>query len=109
MNIEDLMKVEVTSVSRQQQSLSKTAAAVFVITQDDIQRSGTNNIPDLLRMVPGVQVAQINANSWAISVCGLNSLFSNDVVVTVDGRTVYVPTSVGVFWDALDLLLLDIG
>jgi iron complex outermembrane recepter protein len=109
MNIEDLMKVEVTSVSRQQQSLSKTAAAVFVITQDDIQRSGATNIPDLLRMVPGVQVAQINANSWAISVRGLNGLFSNDVVVMVDGRTVYVPTFGGVFWDSLDLPLEDIA
>jgi len=64
-------------VSRQQQLLSKIAAAVFVITQDDIQRSGATNILDLLRMVPGVQVAQINANSWAISVRGLNGLFSN--------------------------------
>jgi iron complex outermembrane receptor protein len=109
MNLEDLMKVEVTSVSRQQQSLSSTAAAVFVISQDDIQRSGANNIPDLLRMVPGLQVAQINANSWAISARGMNGLFSNELMVMVDGRTVYVPTFGGVFWDALDLPLEDIA
>lgn len=108
MNLEDLMKLEVTSVSRHEESLAKTAAAVFVITQEDIQHSGATNIPDLLRMVPGVQVAQINANSWAISVRGFNGRFSNEVLVMVDGRTVYVPTFGGVFWDVLDLPLEDI-
>lgn len=109
MNIEDLMNVEVTSVSLQRQPLSKTAASVFVITPDDIQRSGATNIPDLLRMVPGMDVAQINSNSWAISARGLNALFSNELLVMVDGRTVYLPSFGGVFWDALDLPLEDIA
>jgi iron complex outermembrane recepter protein len=109
MNIEDLMNVEVTSVSRQQQSLSKTAAAIFVITEEDIQRSGATNIPDLLRMVPGVQVAQITASSWAVSIRGFNGRFSNKVLVMVDGRTVYVPSFGGVFYEVLDVPLEQIA
>src|SRR5580704_6168330 len=70
-SLEDLMNIEVTSVSKKEQKLSRTAAAVFVITQEDIQRSGATNIPDLLRMVPGMDVAQINASTWAISARGL--------------------------------------
>jgi iron complex outermembrane recepter protein len=72
LNIEDLMKVEVTSVSKREQTLSETAAAVFVISQEDIRRSGATNIPDLLRMVPGVYVAQINSNTWAICIRAFN-------------------------------------
>jgi iron complex outermembrane receptor protein len=102
------MNIEVTSVSKNEQKLSRTAAAVFVITQDDIRRSGANNIPDLLRMVPGMDVAQINANNWAISARGLNGRFSNKLLVLVDGRTVYTPSFGGVFWDVLDVPLQDI-
>jgi iron complex outermembrane recepter protein len=99
---------KVTSVSKTEQTISRTASAIFVITAADIARSGATNIPDLLRMVPGVDVAQINANTWAISVRGLNGRFSNEVLVTVDGRTVYTPTFGGVFWDVLDFPLEDI-
>ncbi len=102
------MNIEVTSVSKNEQKLSRTAAAAFVITQDDIRRSGANNIPDLLRMVPGMDVAQIDANTWAISARGLNGRFSNKLLVLVDGRTVYTPTFGGVFWDVLDVPLEDI-
>ncbi len=104
-SLEDLMKVEVTSVSKKEQTLSRTAAAVFVITQDDIQRSGATNIPDLLRMVPGMDVAQINASTWAISARGLNSEFSNELLVMMDGRNVYTASFGGVFWDTVDLPL----
>ena len=107
-SLEDLMNVEVTSVSKSEQTLSRTASAIFVITSEDITRSGATNIPDLLRMVPGMDVAQINANSWAISARGLNGEFSNELLVMVDGRTVYVPTFGGVFWDVLDMPLDDI-
>jgi len=107
-SIEDLMNVEVTSVSKKEQKLSRTASAVFVITQEDIRRSGATNIPDVLRMVPGVEVAQINANTWAISARGFNAEFSNELLVTVDGRNVYTPTFGGVFWDALDMPLENI-
>ena len=108
LSVEDLMNVEVTSVSKKEQKVSQTAAAIFVITQEDIRRSGANNIPDLLRMVPGVNVAQINSNIWAISVRGFNGEFSNKLLVMLDGRIVYLPTFSGVFWDVLDVPLEDI-
>jgi iron complex outermembrane receptor protein len=108
LSVEDLMNVEVTSVSKKEQKVSQTAAAIFVITQEDIRRSGANNIPDLLRMVPGVNVAQINANIWAISVRGFDGEFSNKLLVMLDGRSVYLPTFSGTFWDVLDVPLEDI-
>ncbi|HYL61397.1 MAG TPA: TonB-dependent receptor [Candidatus Methylomirabilis sp.] len=107
-SIENLMDVEVTSVSKTEQKLSRVAAAVFVITQEDIRRSGATNIPDLLRMVPGMDVAQINGSTWAIGSRGFNSQFANKLLVMVDGRSVYSPTFSGVFWDTLDLPLADI-
>ena len=109
LSVEDLMNVEVTSVSKKEQKVSQTAAAIFVITQEDIRRSGSNNIPDLLRMVPGVNVAQINSNIWAISIRGFDGEFSNKLLVMIDGRSVYEPTFSGVFWDVLDVPLEDIA
>jgi iron complex outermembrane receptor protein len=99
------MNIEVTSVSRKAQNLSRTPAAVYVITQEDIRRSGAATIPDVLRMAPGVQVAQIDANRWAISVRGFNDLYSNKLLVLVDGRTVYSPGFSGVFWDEINVPL----
>jgi iron complex outermembrane receptor protein len=107
-SLEDLMNIHVTSVSKADQKMSQVAAAMFVIEQEDIRRSGATNIPDLLRMVPGLDVAQINANTWAISVRGFNSQFANKLLVLVDGRAVYTPTFAEVFWDALDVPLEDI-
>src|ERR1700685_1833404 len=107
-SLEDLMNIEVTSVSKTKETLSHTAAAVFVISPEDITRSGATNIPDLLRMVPGVDVAEINANTWAVSVRGFNARFSNELLVMVDGRPVYTQTFGGVFWDVLDLPMEDI-
>jgi iron complex outermembrane recepter protein len=109
LSLEDLMDTKVTSVSKKEQSLSRTASAISVITAEDIRRSGATNIPDLLRMAPGVDVAQIDANTWAISVRGLNGRFSNEVLVMLDGRNVYTPTFGGAFWDVLDLPLEDIA
>lgn len=103
--LEDLMNIEVTSVSKKEQKLSQTASAVFVISQEDIRNSGAMNIPDLLRMVPGVDVAQINANKWAISVRGFNGQYPNKLLVLIDGRTIYSPMFSGVFWDAQDVPL----
>jgi iron complex outermembrane receptor protein len=107
-SLEDLMNVEVTSVSRKEQKLSRTAAAAYVISQEDIRRSGATNIPDVLRMAPGVDVAQIDANTWAISIRGFNDQYANMVLVLIDGRTVYTPISSGVYWDQLDVPLEDI-
>ena len=107
--IQDLMNIEVTSVSKKEEKLSRTASAVFVITQTDILNSGATNIPDVLRMVPGLDVAQINSNTWAISARGLNGRFANELLVLVDGRSVYTQVTGGVFWDTLDLPLSDIN
>ena len=107
-SLEDLMNMKVISVSKTEQTLARTASAVFVITQEDIRRSGALNIPDLLRMVPGVNVAQINGNNWAVSIRGFNKRFSTGVLVLVDGRSVYTSSFAGVFWDVLDLPLEDV-
>ena len=107
-SLEDLMNIKVTSVSKKEQKLSQVAAAVFVITQEDIRRSGATNIPDLLRMVPGLDVAQINANTWAISARGFNLQFANKLLVLIDGRAVYTPLFGGVDWDTQDVPLEDI-
>ena len=102
------MNVRVTSVSKRDQKLSKTGAAVYVINREDIRRSGATNIPDLLRMVPGVDVAQIDSNQWAISIRGFNLAASNKVLVLIDGRSVYINTFSGAFWDVIDVPLEDI-
>ncbi len=108
-SLEDLMNIKVTSVSKKEQKLSRVAAAIFVITQEDIRRSGATNIPDLLRMVPGLDVGQINGSTWAISSRGFNAQFSNKLLVMIDGRIVYTPNFAGVYWDTLDLPLEDRG
>jgi iron complex outermembrane recepter protein len=107
-SIENLMNMEVTSASKIEQKLSHVAAAIFVITQEDIRSSGALNIPDLLRMVPGLEVAQINANTWAISSRGFNLQFANKLLVLIDGRAVYTPLFGGVNWDTQDVPLEDI-
>jgi iron complex outermembrane receptor protein len=106
--LEDLMNIEITSVSHKKQRLADTAAAVFVITQDDIRRSGMTTIPELLRLAPGVQVAQINSSKWAVAVRGFNQLFGDKLLVLIDGRTVYDRLNSGVFWESLDMPLDDI-
>jgi iron complex outermembrane recepter protein len=107
-SLEDLMNVEVTSVSKKEQKLSQTGAAVYVISQEDIRRSGATNIPDLLRQAPGVDVAQIDANTYAISIRGFNDRLADKVLVLIDGRTVYTPTTSGIYWDQQDVPLEDI-
>lgn len=106
--LEDLMNMRVTSVSKEEQKLSRTASAIFVITEEDITRSGATNIPDVLRIVPGVDVAQIDANTWGVSVRGFNQRFANKLLVLLDGRAVYTQNFGGVFWDVLDIPLEDI-
>jgi iron complex outermembrane receptor protein len=102
------MNLEVTSVSKKEQKMSQVAAAIFVITQEDIQRSGATNIPDLLRMVPGLDVAQISSNTWAISSRGFNFQFASKLLVLIDGRAVYTPLFGGVNWDTQSVPLEDI-
>jgi iron complex outermembrane recepter protein len=107
-SLEDLMNIQVVSSSRREQRVIDTAAAVYVITHEDIRRSGMTTLPDVLRLAPGVQVAQINATKWAVSIRGFNSLFSNKLLVLIDGRTVYNQLFSGVFWDIEDIPLDDI-
>jgi iron complex outermembrane recepter protein len=107
-SLEDLMNIEVTSVSGKEQKMSQAAAAIFVITQEDILRSGATNIPDLLRLVPGMDVSQINANAWAVSARGFNDQFSNKLLVLIDGRAVYTPLLGGVNWGTQNVPLEDI-
>jgi len=107
-SLEDLMAVEVTTASKRAERASDAAAAVFVLTRDDILRSGSVTVADALRLVPGVNVAQINANSWAVTVRGFNSRFSNKLLVMIDGRSVYTPLFSGVLWDQQNIVLEDI-
>src|SRR3989475_3067640 len=108
MSVEDLMNVQVTSVSKRSQKLADAAAAIFVITQEDIRRSGATSIPEVLRMVPGVQVARIDENKWAISSRGFNGRFANKLLVLIDGRSVYTPLFSGVYWNIQDVMLEDV-
>ena len=108
LSIEALMDIEITSLSKKSQKLSDAPAAVFVITQEDIRRSGATSIPEVLRMVPGIQVARINANQWAVTSRGFNGRFSNKLLVLMDGRSVYTPLFSGVFWEVQDTLLEDV-
>src|SRR5205085_274962 len=106
--LEDLMKLEITSAARKEQRIETVPAAVYVITQDDIRRSGAQSLPELFRLVPGMQVGQVNSNKWAVSVRGFNDVFANKVLVLIDGRSIYKRTFSGVFWHAEDLMLEDI-
>lgn len=108
LSLEALMDLEVTSVSRKSQRLANVAAAVFVISQDDIRHYGSTSIAELLRMVPGVQVAKMDANKWAVSIRGINGRFVSKLQVLKDGRSVYTPLFSGVFWENLDTPLEDI-
>jgi iron complex outermembrane receptor protein len=108
MSIEDLMEVPVTLSSKKEEKLFDTPAAVYVITSEDIRRSGAISIPEALRMVPGLQVSRINSNSWAITSRGFQDQFANKLLVLVDGRSVYSSNYSGVYWDVQDLVLEDI-
>lgn len=108
LSLEQLMALEVTSVSKHAEPVAKAPAAVHVLTGDDIRRSGAASIPEALRMVPGLHVAQINPGNWAISSRGFNSRFANKLLVMIDGRSVYTPLFSGVYWDVQDTLLEDI-
>src|SRR5258708_8432799 len=102
------MEREGRCVCKREQKVSSAGAGIYVITQADIRSSGATNVPDLLRMAPGVDVAQINANVWAITIRGFNGLYGDKVLVLIDGRSVYSPSFSGVFWDAQDVPLEDI-
>src|SRR5258708_12340061 len=105
LNVEDLMNVEVTSVSRHPEKLLAAASAIQVITQEDIRRSGATSIPEALRLADNLQVAQKNSHDWAISARGFNTELGNKLLVIIHGRTLHTPLHSGVFWDVQDYLL----
>src|SRR5437016_13779899 len=108
LSIEQLMNLQVTSVSKRPERLSQTASAIQVITQEDIQRSGTSSLAEALRLAANLQVAQIDSRQWAISARGFNGTTANKLLVLIDGRTVYTPLFSGVFWDVQEVPLQDI-
>lgn len=108
LSLEELLQVDVMTASRKAQRLQDVAAAVFVITREDIERSGATSIPEALRMAPGVQVARLANNRWAVSTRGFNGRFANKLLVLMDGRSLYSPLFSGVLWEAEDTLLEDI-
>lgn len=107
-SLEQLINTEVTTVSRIPEKRFRVPAAVYVITQEDIRRSGATTFPELFRMVPGMSVARIDNNKWAINARGFNDRFANRLLVQVDGRAVYNPLFSGVYWDTVDYPLEDI-
>ncbi|HET9741421.1 MAG TPA: TonB-dependent receptor [Terriglobales bacterium] len=108
MSLEQLGSIEVTSVTKEPEEVWKTPAAIYVITQDDIRRSGATSIADALRLAPGVEVGRISSTTWAVGIRGLQSNFSKSVLVLIDGRSVYTPLFAGVYWDVQDVVLEDI-
>jgi len=108
LSLEQLLAIEVTSASRRQQKLSRTPAAVYVITQEEIRRSGLTTVAELLRLAPGLHVARIDSSGWAVTARGFNGRFAGKMLVLVDGRSVYTPLFSGVFWEMQDLVVDDI-
>jgi len=108
LSLEELLNLEVSTASKKERRLADTAAAVTVLTGDDLRRSGVTQVPEALRLVPGVQVARLNAHQWAISVRGFNDVFANKLLVMVDGRSVYTPLFSGTLWEYQDLALESI-
>lgn len=108
LSMEELMNIEVTSVSKKPEKLSEVASAIQVITSDNIRNSGAKTIAEALRLASNLQVAQVNSSQWAISARGFNNVLANKLLVLIDGRTVYTPLYAGVFWDVQNTLLEDI-
>ena len=108
LDLDQLARIKITSVSRKPEPISQAAAAVFVITQDDILRSGVTSLPEALRLAPGLQVARVGTREWAISSRGFNDQTTNKLLVLIDGRAVYSPLFAGVYWDVQDIPLGEI-
>src|SRR5271169_1140584 len=108
LSLEQLSEIEVTTPSREPTKVSDTPAAIFVITGDDIRRSGATCIPEALRLAPGVEVARIDSDTWSIGIRGFGTNLTRSVLVLIDGRTVYTPLFDGTYWDVQDTMMEDI-
>ncbi len=108
LSLEQLGNVEVTSISKEPEQVWKTAAAIFVLTQEDIRRSGATSVPEVLRLAPGVEVARIDSGHWSVAIRGFAGQFSKSLLVLIDGRSVYTQLYSGVYWDVQNLMLEDV-
>ena len=108
LSLEQLLETRVLSVSKKSEAIADAPAAIYVVTSEDIARSGVSTVPDAMRMVPGVHVARSDSNTWAISIRGFNSTLANKLLVLIDGRTIYNPVFGGALWEAENLMLADI-
>ncbi|MGH7744622.1 MAG: TonB-dependent receptor plug domain-containing protein, partial [Candidatus Dormibacteria bacterium] len=108
LSLEQLGDIEVTTASKDPVKVSRTPAAIFVITQEDIRRSGATSIPEVLRLAPGVEVARVDSGHWSISIRGFAGQFSKSLLVLIDGRSVYTPLFSGVYWNVQNLMLEDV-
>jgi iron complex outermembrane recepter protein len=108
LSIEELMSVEVSLAGRKPVRLSEISAAIDVVTGDEIRRTGAMNAPDALRFVPGMEIARMDANKWAVTARGFNSIYANKLLVLLDGRSLYSPIFSGVFWESQDILMEDV-
>lgn len=108
LSLEELMAIEITSVAKKSQRLAEAAAAIHVITAEDIQRAGVTSLAEALRLAPGVHIGQIDGNKWSVSVRGFGGRWAGQLLVLMDGRSIYSPLFGGVYWDVQDTLLEDI-
>lgn len=108
LNIEELLSVKITTVSKKPEQITQVPAAAYVLTAEDIRRSGVTSIPEALRLVPGVNVARVDANKWAVSIRGFNDQTANKLLVLVDGRSIYDILFAGVLWETKDLMMDNI-
>lgn len=108
LSLEQLGNIKVTTASKVPEQAMKTSAAIYVITQEDIQRSGATTIPEALRLAPGVEVARIDANKWSIGIRGFGSRLARNVLVLIDGRTVYTTLLAGTYWEVQNVMLDDV-
>src|SRR5712692_6215471 len=107
--VDELFSIQVTSVGRKAQQLSKAPAAVFVLTAEDIRRSGATSIPEALRWVPGLTVLSPDGRAWVVSARGSARLYADKILVMIDGRSLYTPLFSGVIWDAVNVPLGDVA
>jgi iron complex outermembrane recepter protein len=108
LSLAELGNVEVTTVSKEPEEVWKTPAAVFVLTQEDIRRSGATSIPEALRLVPGVEVAQVDSDHWSVAIRGFGAVLASKLLVLIDGRSVYTPLFAGVYWQVQNTPIEDI-
>jgi iron complex outermembrane receptor protein len=108
LSLEELGDIKVTTASKEPEEVWRTPAAIYVITQEDIRRSGATSIPEILRLAPGVEVSRTDSDHWAVGIRGFGGEFSKSLLVLIDGRSVYTPLFAGVYWQVQDTVLEDI-